>query len=133
MGEHVLPISMSLLGHAREYIGGLNAYRYAGTLDSSAAETGRDTWIRVFLAATRDAVAEARRFTDEIVQMRKSWDRKLAIVQVKEVERGARAYVSTDVLDLINGAERRLTYRSGSCPSRALAIDRTLILAHPDH
>lgn len=171
---HVLPISMSLLAHAREYIAGLNAYRYVGELDSPAAEAGRDIWIRVFLAATRDAVAEARRFTDELVQMRKSWDRKLAshraalgkrgqprkgaavvrlmeqlpgvpivtaravqsllgisfvsasgaleqlaeagIVQVKEVERGARAYVSTDVLDLINGAERRLTYTKWELP-----------------
>lgn len=171
---HVLPISMSLLAHAREYIGGLNAYRYVGESDSPAAVAGREAWIRVFLAATRDAVAEARRFTDELVQMRKAWDAKLAahraslgrrgqprkgaavvrlmeqlpgvpivtaraaqsllgisfvsassaleelagagIVQVKEVERGARAYLGTDVLDLINGAERRLTYTKWELP-----------------
>ncbi|MFB7865434.1 Fic family protein [Streptomyces sp. NPDC056069] len=171
---HVLPISMSLLAHAREYIGGLNAYRYVGEAGSPAAAAGREAWIRVFLAATRDAVAEARRFTDELVQMRKTWDAKLAahraslgrrgqprkgaavvrlmeqlpgvpivtaraaqsllgisfvsassaleelagagIVQVKEVERGARAYLGTDVLDLINGAERRLTYTKWELP-----------------
>jgi Fic family protein len=171
---HVLPISMSLLAHAREYIAGLNAYRYIGERDSPVAESGRDAWIRVFLAATRDAVAEARRFTDELTQMRRTWDAKLAshraslgrrgqprkdaavvrlmeqlpgvpivtaraaqsllgisfvsassaleelagagIVQVKEVERGARAYLGTDVLDLINSAERRLTYTKWELP-----------------
>ncbi|MHC3393988.1 Fic family protein [Streptomyces lavendulocolor] len=163
---HVLPISMSLLAHAREYIAGLNAYRYAGPADSADAAAGMDAWIRVFLAATRDAVSEARRFTDELATMRKSWNAKLAhhraalgrrgqprkdaavvrlmeqlpgvpivtaratqmllgvsfvsassaleelagagVVQVKEVERGTRAYLATDVLDLISGAERRL-------------------------
>ncbi|MEY9997301.1 Fic family protein [Streptomyces sp. V4I8] len=163
---HVLPISMSLLAHAREYIAGLNAYRYVGSADSAAAAAGMDAWIRVFLAATRDAVSEARRFTDELATMRKAWNAKLAhhrealgrrgqprkgaavvrlmeqlpgvpivtaratqmllgvsfvaassaleelagagVVQVKEVERGTRAYLATDVLDLISGAERRL-------------------------
>ncbi|MEU6351590.1 Fic family protein [Streptomyces sp. NPDC047072] len=163
---HVLPISMSLLAHAREYIAGLNAYRYVGDPGSPAAAAGVDAWIRVFLAATRDAVAEARRFTDELAHMRKTWQAKLAhfrasqgrrgqprkgaavvrlmeqlpgvpivtaratqmllgisfvaassaleelagsgVVQVKEVERGTRAYLATDVLDLISGAERRL-------------------------
>ncbi|RLU82514.1 cell filamentation protein Fic [Streptomyces griseocarneus] len=171
---HVLPISMSLLAHAREYIAGLNAYRYVGEPDSHAAAAGVDAWIRVFLAATRDAVAEARRFTDELIQMRKAWYAKLAdyresqgrrgqprkgaavvrlmeqlpgvpivtaratqsllsisfvaassaldelagagVVQVKEVERGTRAYLATDVLDLINGAERRLTYTKWELP-----------------
>ncbi|SEM68097.1 Fic family protein [Streptacidiphilus jiangxiensis] len=171
---HVLPISMSLLAHAREYIAGLNAYRYEGEPDSQHASAGLGAWIRVFLAATRDAVAEARRFTDELAQMRKAWDGRLAgyresqsrrgqprkgaavvrlmeqlpgvpivtaratqsllgisfvaasgaleelagagIVQVKEVERGTRAYLATDVLDLINGAERRLTYTKWELP-----------------
>ncbi|MFE4517388.1 Fic family protein [Kitasatospora sp. NPDC056783] len=171
---HVLPISMSLLAHAREYIAGLNAYRYEGEPDSQDASAGLGAWIRVFLAATRDAVAEARRFTDELAQMRKAWDGRLAsyresrsrrgqprkgaavvrlmeqlpgvpivtaratqsllgisfvaassaleelagagIVQVKEVERGTRAYLATDVLDLINGAERRLTYTKWELP-----------------
>ncbi|MCL3999159.1 Fic family protein, partial [Streptomyces lavenduligriseus] len=163
---HVLPISMSLLAHAREYIAGLNAYRYVGPADSADAAAGMDAWIRVFLAATRDAVSEARRFTDELATMRTAWNAKLAhhraalgrrgqprkgaavvrlmeqlpgvpivtaratqmllgvsfvaassaleelagagVVQVKEVERGTRAYLATDVLDLISGAERRL-------------------------
>ncbi len=171
---HVLPISMSLLAHAREYIAGLNAYRYVGEPDSASAAVGTDAWIRVFLAATRDAVAEARRFTDELAQMRKTWFAKLVhfregegrrgqprkgaavvrlmeqlpgvpivtaratqsllnisfvaasgaleelagagVVQVKEVERGTRAYLATDVLDLINGAERRLTYTKWDLP-----------------
>jgi Fic family protein len=171
---HVLPISMSLLAHAREYIAGLNAFRYVGEPTSSAAAAGVDAWIRVFLAATRDAVAEAGRFTDELSQMRKAWYAKLAhyregrglrgqprkgaavvrlmeqlpgvpivtaratqsllgisfvsasnaleelagagVVQVKEVERGTRAYLATDVLDLINGAERRLTYTKWDLP-----------------
>lgn len=171
---HVLPISMSLLAHAREYIAGLNAFRYVGAPDSPAAAAGVDAWIRVFLAATRDAVAEARRFTDELSQMRRAWYAKLShyregkglrgqprkgaavvrlmeqlpgvpivtaratesllsisfvsasnaleelagagIVQVKEVERGTRAYLATDVLDLINGAERRLTYTKWDLP-----------------
>ncbi|MBC7271497.1 Fic family protein [Streptomyces albogriseolus] len=171
---HVLPISMSLLAHAREYIAGLNAYRYEGDPNSPQAAAGVDAWIRVFLAATRDAVDEARRFTDELAQMRKSWDAKLAayresrsrrgqprkgaavvrlmeqlpgvpivtaratqsllgisfvaassaldelaqagIVQVKEVERGTRAFLATDILDLINGAERRLTYTKWEIP-----------------
>lgn len=171
---HVLPISMALLAHAREYIAGLNAFRYVGEPTSSAAAAGVDAWIRVFLAATRDAVAEARRFTDELSQMRRAWYAKLAhyregqglrgqprkgaavvrlmeqlpgvpivtaratqsllgisfvsasnaleelagagVVQVKEVERGTRAYLATDVLDLINGAERRLTYTKWDLP-----------------
>ncbi|MFJ9967166.1 hypothetical protein [Streptomyces avermitilis] len=37
-------------------------------------------------------------------------------MQVKEVERGTRAYLATDVLDLINGAERRLTYTKWDLP-----------------
>ncbi|MER6116179.1 Fic family protein [Streptomyces sp. NPDC001743] len=166
---HVLPISMSLLAHAREYIAGLNAYRYEGEASESAALVGVDSWIRVFLAATRDAVAESRRFTSELGEMRTVWDARLAgfretkkrrglprkdsavvrlmeqlpgvpiitaraaqsllgvsfvaaksaleelagagVVQVKEVERGTRAFMATDVLDLINSSERRLTYQ----------------------
>ncbi|MQS17411.1 Fic family protein [Streptomyces kaniharaensis] len=166
---HVLPISMSLLAHAREYIAGLNAYRYEGDASDPAALVGVDGWIRVFLAATRDAVAESRRFTVELAAMRTTWDARLAsfrekqkrrglprkdsavvrlmeqlpgvpvvtaraaqsllsvsfvaaksaleelagagIVQVKEVERGTRAFMATDVLDLINSSERRLTYQ----------------------
>ncbi|GKQ33539.1 Fic family protein [Streptomyces sp. A012304] len=171
---HVLPISMSLLAHAREYIAGLEAYRYNGSADSAAAMDGTEAWIRVFLAATRDAVAEARRFTDELGQMRDLWQARLAnyrescglrphprkgaavvrlmeqlpgvpvltaraagsllktsfvsaskaleelagagIVQVKDAERGTRAFLASDVLDLINGAERRLTYTKWSFP-----------------
>ncbi|MFF3786259.1 Fic family protein [Streptomyces sp. NPDC001933] len=165
---HVVPISMSLLAHAREYIAGLNAYRYEGDAGSPAAVAGVEKWIRVFLAATSDAVAESRRFSLELAEMRTVWNARLArfresmkrrslprrdsavvrlmeqlpgvpvvtaraaqsllevsfvsaksaleelassgIVQVKEVERGARAFLATDVLDLINRSERRLTY-----------------------
>ncbi|MEU6406188.1 Fic family protein [Streptomyces sp. NPDC046985] len=166
---HVLPISMSLLSHAREYIAGLNAYRYEGDASGPSALAGTDAWIRVFLAATRDAVAESRRFTSELAEMRSTWDARLAghrqrlnlrtvprkdsavvrimeqlpgvpvvtaraaesllkvsfvsankaldelaqagVVHVKEVERGARVFLATDVLDLINSSERRLTYQ----------------------
>ncbi|MGW2564314.1 Fic family protein [Streptomyces sp. NPDC001514] len=162
----VLPISMALLAHAREYAAGLSAYRCVGDPESPAAAAGVDAWIRVFLAGTRDAVAEARRFTDELALMRRTWHAKLAhhresqgrrghprrgaavaalmeqlpgapiitaraaqallgisfvsasnaleelagagVVQVKEVERGARAFLATDVLDLTGRSERHL-------------------------
>ncbi|MET8816501.1 Fic family protein [Streptomyces sp. NPDC004549] len=168
---HVLPISLSLLAHPAEYISGLSAYRYVGAPDSPAAINGTEAWVRVFVAATRDAVAEAERFTDELTEMRFRWDNRLAdfresqglrpqprkgaavlrlmeqlpgvpivtaraaeallkvtfpaassaleelvgagILSVKDPvkgERGERAFLATEVLDLINGAEQRLRY-----------------------
>jgi len=168
----VLPISLALLAHPREYIAGLNAYRYQGAATDPEAITGTEKWLRVFLSATRDAVTEAVRFTAELTAMQEHWHRQLSayrsekglraqprkgaavlrlmeqmpglpivtaravqsllkvsfvaasaaleelhgagIVAVKEVNggtrAGTRAFLSQDVLDLVSGAERRLTY-----------------------
>jgi Fic family protein len=69
----ILPISLVLLTRSDAYVEGLTAYRYAGEPQSPAAQSARDAWLRVFLAATRTAVEQAEKFADELAELHEEW------------------------------------------------------------
>lgn len=69
----ILPISLVLLTRSDEYVAGLMAYRYSGEPGSPEAQEAVNTWLRLFVSATRTAVEQAEHFADELTRVHEDW------------------------------------------------------------
>ena len=74
----LLPVSMILLTHSREYVDGLTAFRYSGSATDPAAIDGVAKWLAVFLAAVEQATHQARDFVVQLDSLSLDWDQRNA-------------------------------------------------------
>jgi Fic family protein len=77
----VPPVSLVLATRAQDYVGGLTATRYLGEPDSPAAIDGLDSWIGLFAAATRRAVADAATYEERVAEVQAAWRDRLGRVR----------------------------------------------------
>ncbi len=83
------PVSLVLATWAKDYIGGLVATRYTGSVDSPAAMQGMNLWIGRFAGACRRAVEDAWSFEQRVLAIQAGWRERLG---------GIRAQSSADLL-----------------------------------
>lgn len=74
----LLPVSLVLATLEQTYVAGLTAYRYTGASSDPSAQVAVARWVEVFLEATLVATQKAAFFRDEVEDLRRSWDRRLA-------------------------------------------------------
>ena len=84
----VLPVSLVLLTRADDYVAGLNRYRFDGAPDDEAGRAALDAWLDVFLDATITAARQARRFADDLGDLRTGWTEQLAVRRTGQGTRG---------------------------------------------
>jgi Fic family protein len=77
----VAPVSLILATRAKDYVAGLTATRYIGPASSEAALHGINTWVSIFVGATRRAVEDANAFEKRIQELHKSWLSRLGKVR----------------------------------------------------
>jgi Fic family protein len=75
------PVSLVLATLARDYIGGLTAYRYGGSPRSSAASTGVNGWVATFSGACSRSVADANAFESRAADLVGHWRERLGPVR----------------------------------------------------
>jgi Fic family protein len=79
----VPPLSLVLATWSRDYINGLTATRYRGGPESDEATEGLDSWIGLFAAATRRAVADAEIYEARMAEIQERWRARLGRVRAK--------------------------------------------------
>jgi Fic family protein len=77
----VPPVSLVLATWAQDYVSGLTSTRYLGDPDSRAAIDGLDTWIGLFAAATKRAVADAAEYEARVADVQATWRDRLGRVR----------------------------------------------------
>ena len=75
------PVSLVLATWAIEYVAALAATRYVGSSVSTAAQEGLNSWMGLFAAATRRAVADASAFEERIAGLEAVWRTRLGRVR----------------------------------------------------
>ncbi|WP_131765142.1 Fic family protein [Candidatus Protofrankia californiensis] len=78
LGRAVLPVSLVFMTRPREYVRALTAFCHEGPPNSMVARTALNQWLTFFLDAVVVAVEEARTFTAELAELRRSWDVRLS-------------------------------------------------------
>ena len=82
LATHVLPpVSLVLATRARDYIGGLEGYRYAGDSVSPEAHEGVNRWVATFAAACVRAVDQAVAFEQRCAELEAGWRERLGSVR----------------------------------------------------
>jgi Fic family protein len=101
----VPPVSLVLSTWAQDYVGGLTATRYLGEPDSAAAVDGIDSWIGLFAAATRRAVADARTYEERVAEVQAAWRDRLGRVRADSaVDRLVNALPGAPILTVQSAA-----------------------------
>jgi Fic family protein len=101
----VPPVSLVLATWAQDYFGGLTATRYIGEPDSRAAVDGLDSWIGLFAAATRRAVADAGEYEERVADVQATWRERLGRVRADSaVDRLINALPGAPVLTVQSAA-----------------------------
>jgi Fic family protein len=77
----LVPVSLVLATRAKDYIGGLTAYRYNGESDRAAAHEGLNAWIGTFAAACTSAVSDAMAFEDKCSSIQRTWRERVGRVR----------------------------------------------------
>lgn len=75
------PVSLVLATWARDYIQGLAATRYVGSVDSKAAMDGLNRWVGLFATACRRAVDDAIWFEEGVRRIQARWREALGRVR----------------------------------------------------
>jgi Fic family protein len=71
------PISLVLATWSRDYVSGLTATRHHGSMGSSSAMEGINSWIALFAAATSRAVADAQTYEQMVAGIKSEWRKRL--------------------------------------------------------
>jgi len=77
------PVSLVLATRSREYIGGLEAFRYVGDSSSAEAHAGLNRWVATFAAACVRAVEDAAAFEERCAQIEAAWRERLGRVRAE--------------------------------------------------
>lgn len=75
------PVSLVLATLTRDYIGGLTAFRYIGSPNSSDAAVGTNAWLGTFAGACVRSVADAASFESRAVALEQEWHKRLGRVR----------------------------------------------------
>ncbi|HVW81907.1 MAG TPA: Fic family protein [Mycobacteriales bacterium] len=98
------PISLVLATWAKDYVGGLTAYRYLGKPDSEEAIEGLNRWTELFAAACIRAVSDALSFQSRVEELERGWRDRLGTVRANSAtDRLLRALPGAPVLT-VDGA-----------------------------
>lgn len=89
----LLPVSLVLATIGQRYVAGLTAYRHVGPPGGPAAQFAVAAWVDVFLDATLLAAEQAASFRDEVGELRRDWDARLASWRTSQ---GRRSYPRSD-------------------------------------
>jgi Fic family protein len=74
LADRVLPpVSLVLAAWAKDYVGGLTAFRYVGQPTTAAAVAGLNRWTELFAAACTRAVSDARTFQNRVQRLEDQW------------------------------------------------------------
>ncbi len=77
----VAPVSLVLATWSRDYVNGLTSTRYRNAPDSREALDALDSWIGLFAAATRRAVADAETYERRVADVQQAWRHRLVRVR----------------------------------------------------
>jgi Fic family protein len=114
------PISLVLATWAKDYIGGLEASRYAGAATSRAAHEGANLWIGRFAGACTRAVHDAMSFERRAHATEALWRERLGKVRARSAtDLLLRALVGAPVVTVTGAAE--LIDRSFAQTNEAIA------------
>ena len=72
-GQVQPPISLVLATRARDYIGGLTAFRHSGSPEGAEAMAGMNAWVETFASACIRATADAEQFEQRCQDIASSW------------------------------------------------------------
>lgn len=98
------PISLVLATWAKDYAGGLTAYRYVGKPDSEDAIEGLNRWTELFAAACTRSVTDALSFQSRVEDLEHRWRDRLGAVRANSAtDRLLRALPGAPVLT-VDGA-----------------------------
>lgn len=98
------PVSLVLATWAKDYVGGLTAYRYVGKPDSRGAVDGLNRWTELFAAACTRAVTDALTFQDRVEDLERQWRDRLGVIRTNSAtDRLLRALPGAPVLT-VDGA-----------------------------
>ena len=75
------PISLVLATRARDYIGGLTAFRHAGPPDGAGAVAGMNAWVATFASACTRATADAEQFERRCQDIQSAWRDRLGAIR----------------------------------------------------
>jgi Fic family protein len=75
------PISLVLATWARDYVDGLTATRYRGSVSGKAAYAGLNVWVGRFAGACRRAVEDAASFERRIGEIEEDWRKRLGRIR----------------------------------------------------
>lgn len=75
------PVSLVLATRVRDYIGGLEAFRYVGDAAGHDAQVGLNAWIATFAAACVRAVDDATAFEERCALIEAGWRERLGRVR----------------------------------------------------
>ncbi len=82
LATHVLPpVSLVLATRARDYIGGLEGFRYVGDPAGPQAHEGLNRWAALFAAACVRAVDQAGAFEKRCAELEAGWRERLGSVR----------------------------------------------------
>jgi len=76
------PVSLVLATLARDYVGGLTAFRHLGAPSSSEASDGVNGWIATFAGACTRSIADASAFESRAANLQGQWRERLGTVRV---------------------------------------------------
>ncbi|WP_322756160.1 Fic family protein [Frankia sp. Cas3] len=81
----VLPVSLAFVSRSDRYVTALAAYCHDGPPGGRASHAALNQWLTFFLDSMVVAIEEARTFADEIAELRRSWDTRLAACREQTV------------------------------------------------
>lgn len=100
------PISLVLATRSRDYIGGLEAFRYTGDPASPDAHAGLNRWVGTFAAACTLATEHAAAFEERCDAIEAAWRQRLGKVRAgSSVDLLLRQLIGTPILSVKSAAE----------------------------
>jgi Fic family protein len=100
------PVSLILATRPDDYILGLSATRYVGSVDSIAAHDGLNQWIATFAGACRRAVEEAEGFETRVQSIESTWRERAAPIRLgSAVDLLLRALPGAPILSVSGAAQ----------------------------
>jgi Fic family protein len=119
--QFVPPISLVLATWARDYVGGLTAFRHLGTPQSTERSAGAQVWVRTFASASHRACADAEEYSSSIARLAATWRSDLGRVRADSaVERLLGVLPGAPIVTVDSAAQLigRSTMRTGEAITR---------------
>lgn len=100
------PVSLVLATRSRDYIGGLEAFRYVGDPSCAEAHAGFNRWVGTFAAACARAVQDAASFEERCAEIEAEWRERLGKVRAgSSADLLLRLLIGTPIITVRSAAE----------------------------